>query len=127
MRFSCLATLLMAGALAGCASSPAGPPVTRDEVLEVETALRNAEAAGADERAPELLEEAHISFDAARRTSGEEARRRLLEARDYATAAEAMARAEKLRNEAAHVRQEAEELERQADQIRDEAGRPPHP
>ena len=123
MKLSGFGVLLLVGAFAGCAS--AGPPVATEEVIEAETALRNAEEAGAEERAPELYEEARISLDAARRASGEEARRRLLEARDYAAAAEAMARAERLRRETTRVRREADDLERQAERIRDEAGRPP--
>ena len=125
MKFSDLGVLLMVGALAGCASSGGGPPVATEEVIEAETALRNAEEAGAEERAPELYEEARIALNAARRTSGDEARRRLLEARDYASAAEAMAKAERLRREANRVRREADDLDRQAEEIREEAGRPP--
>jgi hypothetical protein len=123
MKLSGLGVLLAVGVLAGCAS--AGPPVATEEVLEAETALRNAEEAGAEERAPELLEEARVALHAARRASGEEARRRLLEARDYASAAEAMARAERVRREANRVRREADELEQRAGRIREEAGRPP--
>lgn len=125
MKLSNLAILLMVGALVGCASSPGGPPVGAEEVLEAESALRSAEEAGAEERAPELFEEARIALAAARRTSGEDARRRLLEARDYASAAEAMARAERVRREANRVRREADDLEQRANEIREDAGRPP--
>ena len=124
MKLSDFGVLLVVGALTGCASS-GGPPVATEEVIEAETALRNAEEAGAEERAPELFEDARIALDAARRSSGDEARRRLLEARDYASAAEAMAKAERLRREANRVRREADDLDRQAERIRNEAGRPP--
>ena len=126
MKLSGLGVLLAVGAFAGCASAgPSGPPVATEEVIEAETALRNAEEVGAEVRASELFEEAQIALQAARRTSGEEARRLLLEARDYATAAEAMARAERVRREAGRVRREADELEQRAERIREEAGRPP--
>jgi len=119
---SCLVLLIM-GMLAGCAS--AGPPTPVAEVKEAESALRSAEEAGAAERAPELFQEARLAFAAARRTSGEEARQRLLEARDFAAAAEAKAKAESLTGEAARLRREADDLEQRADEIRKEAGRPP--
>lgn len=125
MKSLTLLVLLTMGTLAGCASTGGGPPVAVAEVTEVEAALRSAEDAGAAERAPELFEEARIAFAAARQGSGEEARQRLLEARDYAAAAEAMARAERLTGEAARLRQEANDLEQRADEIREEAGRPP--
>jgi predicted ArsR family transcriptional regulator len=115
--------LVTAAILTGCAS--AGPPVAVAEVTEAETAIRRAEEAGADQRAPELLNEARDAMDAARRVSGEEARQRLLEARGYAAAAEARARSERLQREAARLRREADDLERRADEIRDEAGNPP--
>lgn len=124
MRFSGCAVLIMTGWLAGCASA-GGPPVAVAEVTEAEAAIRRAEEVGAAERAPELLEEARIAFSAARRASGDEARQRLLEARDYAAAAEAGARAERLQGEAARLRREANDLEERADEIRNEAGRPP--
>jgi Domain of unknown function (DUF4398) len=125
MKLSSLGILLMVGALAGCASSGGGDPVGAEEVIEAERALRSAEEAGAEERAPELFEEARIALAAARRTSGDDARRRLLEARDYAAAAEAMARAERVQREANRVRREADDLEQRAERIRQEAGRPP--
>jgi hypothetical protein len=124
MRFLGSAILITTGLLAGCASA-GGPPVAVAEVTEAEAALRRAEEAGAAERAPELFEEARIALSAAQRASGDEARQRLLEARDYAAAAEAQARAERLQSEAARLRQEADSLETRADEIRDEAGRPP--
>ena len=37
MKLSGLGVLLAVGVLAGCASSPSGPPVAREEVLEAET------------------------------------------------------------------------------------------
>jgi rare lipoprotein A len=119
-----LPMLILTGMLAGCASA-GGPPVAVAEVTEAEAALRRAEEAGAEERAPDLFEEARIAFAAARRASGDEARRRLIEAREYATAAEAQARAERLQREVARLRREADDLEERADDIRDEAGRPP--
>jgi rhomboid family GlyGly-CTERM serine protease len=123
MKLPGLVFLLLAGVLAGCAS--AGPPVASEEVTEAEAALRSAEAAGAEEQAPELFEEARIALAAARRASGEEARQRLLEARGYAAAAEAQAKAERLKRDAARLRREADDLERRAQEIREEAGRPP--
>lgn len=112
--------------LAGCATGgSSGPALGAAEIAEVETAIRAAEEAGAAERASELLDESRLALAAARRTSGDEARQRLLEARGYAAAAEAQARAERLRRDAERLRREADDLERRAEDIREEAGRPP--
>ena len=119
---SCL-VLVTTAMLAGCAS--AGPPVGAAEVTEAEAAIRRAEEAGAEGRAPELLDDARNAMNAARRASGEEARQRLLEARGYAAAAEARAKAERLQSDAARLRQEADDLERRAAEIRNQAGPPP--
>lgn len=129
MKLSNCLILLTILTLAGCATSSGGggEPVSRAEITEVEAALRSAAEAGAEERAPELYEEARIAYNAARQTSNDVARQRLLEARGYAAAAEAAARAERLQADAARIRQEADSLERQADEIREEAGRPPLP
>lgn len=127
MKLSNCLILLTILTLAGCATSSGGDPVAAAEVDETQAALRSAADAGAEERAPELFEEARIAFNAARQTSNDESRQRLLEARGYAAAAEAMARAERLQADAARIRQEADSLEREADDIREEAGRPPLP
>jgi Domain of unknown function (DUF4398) len=117
-----LMSLLVAGLLAGCASS--GPPVAPEQRREAEVALRNAETAGASESAPELLARSRQALAAANRSEGETARQRLLEARDYAAAAEAKAKAESLKSQADRLRREADDLESKADAIRDET-RPP--
>jgi hypothetical protein len=121
-NFNLLVSLLVAGLLAGCAS--AGPPVAPEQRREAEVALRNAETAGAADYAPELLARSRQAMAAANRSEGETARQRLIEARDYAAAAEAKARAEDLRSQADRLRQEADDLESKADAIRDEI-RPP--
>ena len=126
MKYTGFLILLMTGLLVGCASSSGGgTPVGSAEVTEAEAAIRAAEEAGAPEQAPELYDEARIALSAARRSSGEEARRHLVEARGYAAAAEARANALRLRREADRLRREADDLERNADEIREEAGRPP--
>lgn len=126
MKNSMLMSLLVAGLLAGCASS--GPPVAPEQFTEADVALQNAERAGAEEHAPELLAKSRQALAAASRASsrgeGDVARQRVLEARDYAAAAEAKAKAEDLKSEAARLRREANDLEARADEIRDET-RPP--
>lgn len=119
-----LGSFLLLGVLAaGCASS--GPPVEQKLMTDTELAIRNAESAGAPERAPDLLSKSRRSFEAARKASAagdeEEARQRLAEATAYAAAAESRAKAEKLKADAARVRREAEELEMKTKQIRERA------
>ena len=86
------ALILLAAAFAvNCASS--GPPVAPEMVAQTEAAVRRAETAGARERAPDLLGKARRAWDEARMASsrgdGETARRRYVEAEEYAQAAEA--------------------------------------
>lgn len=116
-----VAILLAAAAVtAACASS--GPPASPALHAEVEAAVRRAEAAGAGERAPDLLAKARRSWDEGRLASGRgegtTATRRLEEAREYARAAEAQANAERTRSEAAALKQQADELEAKTRQIR---------
>jgi hypothetical protein len=113
--------LLVAAALsAGCASS--GPPASPALLAETEAAVRRAEAAGAGERAPDLLAKARRAWDEGRLASGAAegttAIRRLEEAREYARAAEAAANAGRMRNEAEALKQQADELEARTRQIR---------
>jgi hypothetical protein len=126
MKNSMLMSLLVAGLLAGCASS--GPPMAPEQLTEAEVALQSAERAGAEEYAPELMAKSRQALAAASRASsrgeGDAARQRVLEARDYAAAAEAKAKAENLKSQAARLRGEADDLEARADEIRDET-RPP--
>jgi hypothetical protein len=112
--------LLVAAALtAACASS--GPPASPALLAETEAAVRRAEAAGAGERAPDLLAKARRAWDEGRLASGAGATtavRRLEEAREYARAAEAQANAERLRSEAEALKRQADELEARTRQIR---------
>jgi hypothetical protein len=112
--------LLVAAALsAACASS--GPPASPALLAETEAAIRRAEAAGAGERAPDLLAKARSAWDEGRLgagSAGTTATRRLEEAREYARAAEAAANAARLRSEAEALRREADELEARTRQIR---------
>jgi len=119
--------LLLAAAFAvNCASS--GPPVAPAMVAETEAALRRAETAGATERAPDLLAKARRAWDEARlassRGDGETARRRFVEAQEYAEAAEAKANAERMKSEAAMLRQQADELEAKTRQLREQSRNP---
>lgn len=113
--------LILAAALAAaCASS--GPPASPALLAESEEAVRRAEAAGAGERAPDLLAKARKAWDEGRLASGRGegtlAIRRLEEAREYARAAEAQANTERMRSEAAALKQQADELEARTRQIR---------
>lgn len=113
--------LLLAASLAtACASS--GPPASPALLAESEDAVRRAEAAGAGERAPDLLAKARKAWDEGRLASGRGegtlAIRRLEEAREYARAAEAQANTERMRSEAAALKQQADELEARTRQIR---------
>jgi hypothetical protein len=112
-----LAALMLTAA---CASS--GPPASPALLAEAEAAVRRAEAAGAGERAPDLLAKARRAWDEGRlastRGEGSTATRRLEEAREYARAAEAQAAAEKTRSDAAALKQQADELEARTRQIR---------
>jgi transposase-like protein len=105
---------------AACASS--GPPASPALLAETEAAVRRAEAAGAGERAPDLLARARRAWDEGRLASGRGegtvAIRRLEEAREYARAAEAQANAERLRREVATLKEQADELEAKTRQIR---------
>jgi hypothetical protein len=121
------ALLLLAAAFAvNCASS--GPPVQPAMVAETEAAIRRAETAGAGERAPDLLSKARRAWDEARlassRGDGEIARRRYVEAGEYAEAAEAKANAVRIQNEAALLRQQADELEAKTRQLREQSRNP---
>lgn len=118
------ALLLLSALFAvNCASS--GPPVAPAMIAQTEAALRRAEAAGAGERAPDLLTKARRAWDEARlaasRGDGEIARRRYVEAEEYAQAAEAKANAVRMQNEAAHLRQQADELEAKTRQLREQS------
>jgi hypothetical protein len=115
-----IVVFLMGGLGAACASS--GPPVEPQLVTDVEVAIRNAENAGAPERAPDLLAKSRSALDAARKASaagdGNAARARLTEANAYAEAAAAKAKAEKAKSDAAQMRRDADELEAKTRQIR---------
>jgi hypothetical protein len=117
---NCLLLLLVASLAAACASS--GPPPTPALLAEAEDAVRRADAAGAGERAPDLLAKARKAWDEGRLASGRGegtlAIRRLEEAREYARAAEAQANTERMRSEAAALKQQADELEARTRQIR---------
>lgn len=115
-----LLLILAASLAAACASS--GPPASPALLAESEDAVRRAEAAGAGERAPDLLAKARKAWDEGRLASGRGegtlAIRRLEEAREYARAAEAQANTERMRSEAAALKQQADELEARTRQIR---------
>ncbi|HSE63925.1 MAG TPA: hypothetical protein VLG15_10005 [Thermoanaerobaculia bacterium] len=115
-----LLLILVASLAAACASS--GPPASPALLAESEDAVRRAEAAGAGERAPDLLAKARKAWDEGRLASGRGegtlAIRRLEEAREYARAAEAQANTERMRSEAAALKQQADELEARTRQIR---------
>jgi hypothetical protein len=106
--------------LAGCASS--GPPASPALLAESEAAVRRAEAAGAAERAPDLLAKARRAWDEGRlassRGDGTTATRRLEEAREYARAAEARAITERTRSDAEALKRQADELEERTRQLR---------
>jgi hypothetical protein len=112
--------LIAVSLAAGCASS--GPPAPPALLAETEAAVRRAEAAGAAERAPDLIGKARGAWDEGRlassRGDGTTATRRLEEAREYAEAAEAKANAARMRAEAATVKQQADELEAKTRQLR---------
>jgi len=97
-------------------------------VAQTEAAVRRAEPAGAAERAPDLLAKARRAWDEAKMASsrgeGEIARRRYVEAEEYAQAAEAKANAERLKTEAAMLRQQADELEAKTRQLREQSRNP---
>ena len=115
-----LLLILVASLAAACASS--GPPASPALLAESEDAVRRAEAAGAGERAPDLLAKARKAWDEGRLASGRGegtlAIRRLEEAREYARAAEAQANTARMRSEAAALKQQADELEARTRQIR---------
>jgi hypothetical protein len=115
-----LLLILVASLAAACASS--GPPASPALLAESEDAVRRAEAAGAGERAPDLLAKARKAWDEGRLASGRGegtlAIRRLEEAREYARAAEAQANTDRMRSEAAALKQQADELEARTRQIR---------
>lgn len=115
-----LLLILVASLAAACASS--GPPASPALLAEAQDAVRRAEAAGAGERAPDLLARARKAWDEGRLASGRGegtvAIRRLEEAREYARAAEAQANTERMRSEAAALKQQADELEARTRQIR---------
>jgi hypothetical protein len=115
-----LLLILVAALAAACASS--GPPASPALLAEAQDAVRRAEAAGAAERAPDLLARARRAWDEGRLASGRGegtvAIRRLEEAREYARAAEAQANTERMRSEAAALKQQADELEARTRQIR---------
>jgi vancomycin resistance protein YoaR len=119
--------LLLGAALAvGCASS--GPPASPALLAEAEAAVHRAEAAGAAERAPDLLAKARHAWDEGRlassRGEGATATRRLEEAREYARAAEAKANTERMRSDAAALKQQADELEARTRQMRGQTPTP---
>lgn len=115
-----LLLIFVASLAVACASS--GPPASPALLAETEAAVRRAEAAGAAERAPDLMAKARRAWDEGRLASGRGegtlAIRRLEEAREYARAAEAQANAERIRSEAAMLKQQADELEARTRQIR---------
>src|SRR5687767_9647336 len=125
MRKPALPLLAAAFAL-NCA--PSGPPPPPAIVAQTEAALRRAEAAGASQRAPDLLSKARRAWDEARMASsrgeGETARRRYVEAEEYAQAAEAKANAERWKSDAAVLRQQADELEAKTRQLREQSRNP---
>jgi len=106
----------------GCPAAQRSDVVQHTLLAETEAAVRRAEAAGAGERAPDLLAKARRAWDEGRLASGEAqgttAIRRLEEAREYARAAEAAANAGRMRNEAESLKQQADELEARTRQIR---------
>jgi transposase-like protein len=114
--------LLCAVAALAVACASSGPPASPALLAETEAAVRRAEAAGAGDRAPDLLAKARRAWDEGRLASGRGegtlAIRRLEEAREYARAAEAQASAERTRSEAAILKQQADELEARTRQIR---------
>lgn len=118
--------LLAAGFAVNCASS--GPAVAPAMVAQTEAAIRRAESAGAGQRAPDLLAKARRAWDEARlassRGDGEIARRRYVEAEEYAQAAEAKANAERIKSEAATLRSQADELEAKTRQLREQSRNP---
>ncbi|MDQ5856899.1 MAG: DUF4398 domain-containing protein [Acidobacteriota bacterium] len=118
--------LLAAGFAVNCASS--GPAVAPAMVAQTEAAIRRAETAGAGQRAPDLLAKARRAWDEARlassRGDGEIARRRYVEAEEYAQAAEAKANAERIKSEAAMLRQQADDLEAKTRQLREQSRNP---
>lgn len=118
--------LLVAAFAVNCASG--GPPVAPAMVAQTEAAIRRAEAAGAAQLAPDLLGKARRAWDEARmansRGEGETARRRYVEAEEYAQAAESKANAERLKSEAARLRQQADELEAKTRQLREQSRNP---
>jgi Domain of unknown function (DUF4398) len=120
MKKGLVLAVVVVALCAACASS--GPPASPALLAETEAAVRRAEAAGAGERAPDLLAKARRAWDEGRlasgRVEGTVAIRRLEEAREYARAAEAQANAERLRHDVATLKQQADELEAKTRQIR---------
>ena len=97
-------------------------------VAQTDAAVLRAETAGAAQLAPDLLAKARRARDEAKTASsrgeGEVARRRFVEAEEYAQAAEAKANAERLKSEAAMLRQQADELEAKTRQLREQSRNP---
>ncbi|MEO8347832.1 MAG: DUF4398 domain-containing protein [Acidobacteriota bacterium] len=118
--------LLAAAFAVNCASS--GPPVAPAMLAQTEAAIRRAESAGAGQLAPDLLAKARRAWDEARlassRGDGEIARRRYVEAEEYAQAAEAKANAERIKSEAATLKKQADELEAKTRQLREQSRNP---
>ena len=110
----------------GCASS--GSPVGPAQLAETEATIRSAEAAGAFERAPDLLQKARQAYSAAQQASGqgehEAVRSHLLEATTYAEAARARAQTERLKNDASTLRQQTDELEAKVKQLEEQVRNP---
>lgn len=128
MRNSIGATLILvlSASAIGCASK--GAPVTPAQLADTEATIRSAEAAGAFERAPDLLQKARQALGAAQQASGrgdhERAREHLLETTTYADAARARAHAEQKKREAVRVQQEADELEGKVNAVRQQLQTP---
>ncbi len=110
----------------GCASK--GAPVTPAQLADTEATIRSAEAAGAFERAPDLLQKSRQALGAAQQASGKGdhavARERLLETTTYAEAARARAEAEQKKGESAMVRQQADEIEVKAKEVQQQLQAP---
>jgi hypothetical protein len=110
----------------GCASS--GTPVTPSQLADTEATIRSAEAAGAFERAPDLLQKARQALSAAQQASGRGdhkiAHEHLLETTTYAEAARARAQTEGKKSEASMVRQQADELEAKVKLLQEQVQNP---
>ncbi|MGH9444016.1 MAG: DUF4398 domain-containing protein [Thermoanaerobaculia bacterium] len=108
-------------AIFACACASSGPPLSNVEIAQAETEIRSAENATATQHARELLDRARGDLTAARREWQDRhwdlARRRLVEARAAASAAESKARAIAIQLRADDLKREGDDIQRRTHEL----------